>query len=178
MPETPSLPVTARRPSLLAAGVFVFGVLLWAFVVMGELTTSYGPGKRSMLMSEALAFVLVLVAAAAAWWVALSRSVEVAPPAGAFGTYVRGAVIAGLALALWLITLFCAIALAGGGSRSLDGPITMMLLIVSLAAALGGRRLAGLHVPAPAGGARILVRLVWVAASLLTFVAFALVAET
>jgi hypothetical protein len=174
LPEAEALaPFAApRRASLLGAGVFVFGVLLWAFLIMGELTTSYGPGKHGMLVGEALAVAFVLATSAAAWGAALRRSFATTPPSSPMATYARGAFVAVLALVLWLLVLFCATALGKAASKSLDGPITTVLLIVSVAAALGGRRKAGLGGAASTSRQRLIARLLWAGAGLLTFVAF------
>ena len=161
-----------RSPSLLGAAVFVSGVLLWAFVVMGELTTSYAPGKHQMLVGETLAVVFVLATSAAAWSVALRRSLATIAPATPLATYARGGFIALVAIAMWMAVIFCATVLGKAGSKSMDGPITMMLLILSVAAALGGRRLAGLHGKAATSRQRWVARLLWTGASLVSFVAF------
>jgi hypothetical protein len=162
-----------RPPSLVGAVLFVSGVLLWAFVVMGELTTSYGPGKHGLLVGEALAVVFVLATSAAAWGVALRRSLEATPPSSPQATYVRGAVLAVLPLAVWLVVLFGATALGKSASRDIDGPVSALLLLVSVAAALGGRRMAGLRGRPSTSRHRVLTRLTWVAAGLLTVVATA-----
>ena len=162
-----------RPPSLVGAVLFVSGVVLWAFVVMGELTTSYGPGKHGLLVGEALAVVFVLATSAAAWRAALRRSLEATPPSSPLAIYVRGTVLAVLALALWLVVLFCATALGKSASKDIDGPVSALLLIVSVAAALGGRRMAGLRGRPATSRHRLIARLTWVAAGLLTFVATA-----
>jgi len=161
-----------RSPSLLGAAVFVFGVLLWAFVVMGELTTSYAPGRHQMLVGEALAVVFVLATSAAAWGIALRRSLATIAPATPLATYARGGFIALVAIAMWMAVIFCATVLGKAGSKSLDGPITMMLLILAVAAALGGRRLAGLRGKPATSRQRWVARLLWTGASLVSFVAF------
>jgi hypothetical protein len=53
----------------------------------------------------------------------------------------------------------------------MDGPITSLLLIASVAAALGGRRMAGLRATASSMRQRVIMRLLWIGAGLLTFVA-------
>ncbi len=158
----------SRRYPQLGACVFVFGVLLWAFLIMGELTTSYAPGRHGMLVGEALAVVFVLATSGAAWGVAMRRSLEASP--NPMAVYARGALLAVVPLALWLFTLFCATALGKSGSKNMDGPITSLLLVASVAAALGGRRMAGLRASAASPRQRVVTRLLWVGAGLLTFV--------
>lgn len=166
-----ALRVAPARSSLLAGAVFVSGVLLWAFVIMGELTTSYAPGKHGMLVGEALAVVFVLATSAAAWGVALRRNLAVSPASSDVSTYARGAGLALLALLSWLLVVYMATAFGKSASKNLDGPIPLLLLIVSVAAALGGRRLAGLNGPASTARQRLVRRLLWAGASLLTFAA-------
>jgi hypothetical protein len=170
-PEALAPRALPRRSSLVGSALFVSGVLLWTFVVMGELTTSYAPGKHGMLVGEALAVVFVLATSAAAWGVALRRSLAVSPASSDALAYFRGASLALLAILLWFVVLFIATALGKGASKNLDGPISTLLLIVSVASALGGRRLAGLHGPASTSRQRLLRRLLWAGSSLLTFVA-------
>src|SRR5208337_5619923 len=137
----------------------------------GELTTSYGPGRHGMLVGEALAVVFVLATTAAAWGVALRRSLDATPPSNPLVIYARGAFLAILPLVVWLLVLFCATALGKAASKNIDGPITVVLLIVSIAAALVGRRMAGLPVQASTSRWRLTAQLLWVGAGLLTFVA-------
>lgn len=160
-----------RRHSQLGVCVFVFGVLLWAFLIMGELTTSYAPGKHGMLVGEALAVVFVLATSGAAWWAAMRRSLEASPPLREMVTYARGTMFAVVPLGLWLFVLFGATALGKSASKNMDGPITLLLLIVSVAAALGGRRMAGLRGSPSSTRWRVITRLLWIGAGLLTFVA-------
>ncbi len=160
-----------RRHSQLGACVFVFGVLLWAFLIMGELTTSYAPGKHGMLVGEALAMVFVLATSGAAWGAAMRRSLEASPSPSQMVTYARGTLLAVLPLGLWFFVLFCATTLGKSASKNMDGPITLLLLIVSVAAALGGRRMAGLRAAASTTRRRVITRLLWVGAGVLTFVA-------
>jgi hypothetical protein len=163
--------VAPRRHSLTGACVFVFGVLLWAFLIMGELTTSYAPGKHGMMVGEALAVVFVLATSGAAWGAALRRSLEASPASSPMATYARGTLLAVVPFAVWLFVLLCATALGKSASKNMDGPITSLLLIASVAAALGGRRMAGLRGPASTTRQRVLARLLWAAAGLLTLVA-------
>ena len=160
-----------RRYSLPGACVFVFGVLLWAFLIMGELTTSYAPGRHGMLVGEALAVVFVMATSAAAWRAALLRSLEASPASSPIAMQARGALLAVVPFVLWLFVVFCATALGKSVSKNMDGPITLLLLITSVASALGGRRMAGLRGPASSTRQRVITRLLWVGGGLLTFVA-------
>lgn len=160
-----------RRHSLLGASVFVFGVLLWSFLVMGELTTCYAPGRHGMLVGEALAVVFVMATSAAAWRAALLRSLEASPPSSPIAAQARGTLLAVVPFVLWLIVLFCATALGKSASKNMDGPITSLLLIASVASALGGRRIAGLRGAASTRRQRVVAGLLWAGAALLTFVA-------
>jgi hypothetical protein len=150
--------------------VFVFGVLLWAFLIMGELTTSYAPGKHGMLVGEALAVVFVMATSAAAWRLALLRSLEASPASSRIMMQMRGAMLAVVPFFGWLLVLFCAAAAGKSASKNMDGPITSLLLILSVASALGGRRMAGLRGPTSTRQ-RVITRLLWTGTALLTFVA-------
>jgi hypothetical protein len=184
-PAPPSAPVTPyrtaaeapltfaapRRASLLGATTFVFGVLLWAFVVMGELTTSYAPGKHSMLVGEALAVVFVLGTSAAAWRAAMLRNLELKPAVSSNLAYARSGVVAVGAIVLWWIVVVVAAGVGKAASKDMDGPISLMLLVLSIAAGLGGRRLASLRGPASTPRRRTVSRLLWAGAIVLTLIA-------
>ena len=100
----------------------MFGVLLWGFLVMGELTTSYAPGKHGMLVTEALAVVFVMATSAAAWRAALLRSLDASPASSSIGIQARGALLALVPLVGWLLVMFCATAAGKSASKNIDEP--------------------------------------------------------
>jgi hypothetical protein len=177
-PEAPAAFAAPRRASLLGATVFVFGVLLWAFVVMGELTTSYAPGKHSMLVGEALAVVFVLGTSAVAWRAAMLRNLALKPAESPALAYTRSGVVAVGAIVLCWIVVVLATGMGKAASKDMDGPISLMLLVLSTAAGLGGRRLASLHGPAATPRGRTIARVLWAVATVLTLVALVEIASS
>jgi hypothetical protein len=168
----PRAPVhVAPRRSAVGEALFVSGVLLWSFVVMGELTTSYAPGRHQMLVGEALAVVFVLTTTAATWGAAVRRNLALSPATAERAVYLRATAIAIAALMLWGLVVYVATAMGKAASRNVDGPITLMLLVLSLAGSLVGRRMAGLDEKAATARGRWLHRLLWTCAGLLTFAA-------
>lgn len=160
---------------VLGLSLWVFGVAMWSFVAMGELTTSYGPGKHDFLVSEGVAELFVFVVTVGAWGVALRKSLRSAPAKTSARAVLRGVGAALLSFVLWgFVTLF-ATAFGASSRDNLDGKITVLLALVAGAAALAGRRLAGLHRHDETQRERAVSRALWVGASLLTIVVLALV---
>jgi hypothetical protein len=149
----------------------VLGVTLWSYVVMGQLVTSYAPGKHSLLLGEGTAVLFVLVASFVAWLVAVRRSLGAAP-ASDIGARVARAVVVGMLASMSWCTLTAGAAVAGkSAAKNADGAITVMLLVVSIAALLYGRRLSPAPDAPPTQRARVVARALWTGAAVLTLVA-------
>jgi hypothetical protein len=162
----PSSAVTVWGPMLQ-----LLGVTLWSYVVMGQLVTAYAPGKHSLLMGEGTAVLFVLVASFVAWLLAVRRSLVASPAPGTGGRVARAVIVGMLASMSWC-TVTAGAAIAGkSAAKNADGSITVMLLVVSIAAIVYGRRLS----PAPdtqsSQRARVIGRVLWTGAALLTLVA-------
>jgi hypothetical protein len=170
LPEPAAPP--KERP-VLGLSLWVFGIAMWAFVVMGELATSYGPGKRDFLVSESVAELFVFAVTVGAWGVALRKSLVSTPARSTGRAVLRGAGVALLALLLWgFVTLFAAA--TGASSReNLDGKITVILALLAGLAAFVGRRLAGLGRHDKTPRERAVSRALWVGAALVSIVALA-----
>lgn len=150
----------------------LLGVTLWSYVVMGQLVTSYAPGNRSLLLGEGTAVLFVLVASVVAWLVAVRRSLVAAPAPGTGGRVARAIVVGTLASMSWC-TVTAGAAVAGkSAAKNADGTITVMLLVVSIAAFVYGRRLSPrLDDSHPSQRSRVVARVLWSGAALLTLVA-------
>ena len=154
-------------PPLVGSALYVYGYLLWSFLVVGELTTSYAPEGHGFLLGEAPAVVGVMAATAWAWIVVLRRALAVRRGVVAV---VRCSVVGGLAAVAWVLTLFLSAAAGHATSRSIDGSMTFFLLALSIGCALGGRRMAGLHVRARTPQRRMIDGIFWAAGAMLTCV--------
>ena len=149
----------------------LLGVTLWSYVVMGQLVTTYAPGKHSLLMSEGTAVLFVLVASFVAWLVAVRRSLAASPAPGAGGRVARAVIVGMLASMSWC-TVTAGAAMAGkSAAKNADGSITVMLLVVSIAAIVYGRRLSPAPDAQPTQRGRVIGRVLWTGAALLTLVA-------
>jgi hypothetical protein len=165
-------PPPRRRP-VLGLSLWVFGVAMWSFVVMGQLATSYGPDKRDFLVSEGVASLFVFLASVGAWGVGLRLSLAETPATSPGLGALRGITSAFLAFLLWgAVTLFAAV--AGSSSRdSADGKITVILTVLAGVSAYAGWRLAGLRTRAPTPRHRTVARVIGIVAALVTIVALA-----
>jgi hypothetical protein len=167
--------VALMRPRYAASPVFgsgmwIFGVALWSFLVMGQLATVVGPSRHDFLVSDGFAELFVAVASIVAWATALRRTLIEHPARNAFMATMRGVAMVLLAAITWLIVTVLATAVGKASAKNLDGWITVMLLALSFAAAVGGRRLAGFRRPdAPRMG--MTARVLWGGAALLTLLA-------
>jgi hypothetical protein len=150
----------------------LLGVTLWSYVVMGQLATSYAPGRHSLLLGEGTAALFVLVASVVGWLVAVRRSLLASPAPGTSGRVARAVVVGMLASMSWC-TVTAGAAVAGkSAAKNADGAITVMLLVVSIAAFLYGRRLSPrLDDSPPSQRARVVARVLWSGAAFLTLVA-------
>ena len=125
------------------SSLWVFGVSMWAFVVMGELATSYGPGKHDLLVGEGLAGTFVFCAAIASWAYALRRMMVSPPARGLVHGAARAVAVAFLAFVMWLVVTIAAIIAGEASRKNVDGKVTVTLLLLAGAAAYGGWWMSG-----------------------------------
>jgi hypothetical protein len=157
----------ARRPRpLLGPSLWVAGVLLWAYVVMGILTTTRLPfTSKRMPLSEGTAFVLVIAAYAAAGVLAVQRSLAISD--GDSGRRAGG--IAAGAIGFWMLFVFGALVLAVLGFP--EPLVTFLLILWSGFAVWFGRRLTNrAALPSP-GQNRVVTIGLWVGAAVVSLVA-------
>jgi hypothetical protein len=169
-PAPPFVPHASSAVTVWGPVLQLLGVTLWSYVVMGQLATTYAPGKHSLLLGEGTAVLFVLVASFVAWLVAVRRSLVASPAPGTSGRVARAVVVGMLASMSWCTVTAGASVAGKSAAKNADGTITVMLLVVSIAAILYGRRLS----PAPGGEptqrARVFRRVLWTGATLLTLV--------
>ncbi|HEX8792277.1 MAG TPA: hypothetical protein VF765_15085 [Polyangiaceae bacterium] len=168
----PFVPRASTAVTVWGPALWTFGIVLWSYVVMGQLATTYAPGRHSLLVGEGTAILFVLVASFVAWLVAVRRSLGASPAPGWAGRIARGFILGMLASMSWC-TVTAGAAVAGkSAAKNADGSITVMLLVVSIAALLYGRRLSPRPTdPPPTQRARTFTRVLWTGAGLLTLVA-------
>lgn len=156
--------VRDRRPRpLLGPWLWVSGVLLWAYVVMGIFTTSrFGPNRRPL--GEGAAAFWVLVAWVGTALLALQRSL--------FATggrpSARAAVIGIGSFALWVC--FVAVAVVLGQLGFPDDFVSLFLVVVGAALAWYGRRSTN-GSRGFSGENRLVAALLWIGAAVVTFAA-------
>jgi hypothetical protein len=171
-PEPTEVPVfvsaaNLRGPRpLLGPSLWVAGVLLWAYVVMGILTTTRLPfTAKRMPLAEGTAFLLVLVAYASAGVLAVQRSLVVAQG----DSRRRAAGIAAASLGLWLSSVFAAIFVAMFGFP--EPLVTFLLVLWSGVAVWFGRRLTNRGAPPPVEQNRVVTIGLWIGAAVMSLVA-------
>lgn len=154
------------RP-LLGPSLGTFGVLLWAYVVAGQLTTSWITGRP---LGNGVAVAAVVVATFAAWVLGLRRSLAVAPasPSGVVG---RGLGVGALCLAMFLVTLVFAVFVGTTVSPGHDFRIAFGLVVVAFVAVVFGRRLVTPEDRERTHVERVVTVALWATCLLLTFVA-------
>jgi hypothetical protein len=169
--EASAMVTPPRAWPIVGSSLWVSGVSMWAFLVMGELTTSYGPGKRDLLIGEGLANAFFFGAAVAAWVYAL-RQMMVTPPARRLAsTAARAVAVAALAFVMWLVVAIAAIIVGESSRKNLDGKITVTLMLLAAAAAFGGLRMTGFRRGESTPGARKAWLAIWFGAAVFTLVA-------
>jgi hypothetical protein len=167
-------PAPRPRP-ILGPSLSVFGVLLWAYVVFGQYTTSWFQGSAPM--GEGAAFFFVFVATAVAWAFAVRRSLVV-PVAGQYGLAGRAMSIGFLALAWCFITVVLAAVFGQASGKNIDWLITMVLVVVSVIAEIQGRRVTLPTRPPRTQRERMVAALLWAGAGAMTLAACAELAGT
>jgi hypothetical protein len=169
VPQEAPEPAPPRAWPVMGSALWVFGVSMWAYLVMGELTTSYGPGKRDLLIGEGLAAMLCLGAGIAAWVYAIRRMMASRTARGIVHGAARAVAVAALSFIMWLLVTIAATIVGEISRKNLDGKITVTLMLLAAAAAFGGRRMTRVQV-----GDNAAARKTWLAigigAALLTLV--------
>lgn len=159
-------PHPGPRP-VLGPSLWVSGVLTWAYVVMGILTTTrFGP--KRLPLGEGAAVFWVLAAAGSAGYFAVQRSLAVTQ-GGAIGPR-AGRIVSG-ALLIWLLFLIAAIVIGQVGD--VDGFMTLFLAVGGGAAVWFGRRLTDRGSAVP-GRPRHVAIGCWIGATVVTVVAMLL----
>ncbi|HWA77913.1 MAG TPA: hypothetical protein VG937_36515 [Polyangiaceae bacterium] len=168
--ELPAVDFKAHptRP-VLGPSLWLFGALLWAYVIAGELVVRSG-------FPEPLGWLGVLFVLGVTWFFAIERSFVEDPPAPnerlkrALSPLVA-------ALGLWIATLIVSTLIGATSRGDLDGLITVGLWLLSLAPFFGGRRMTGNRRPPIDPSRRPLGILLWIGAALVTLVALIPVLE-
>jgi hypothetical protein len=158
-----------RKPRpMLGPALSVFAALLWAFVIFGQLTTSWLLGTP---LGPKTAALLVLLTTTVALFTGLQRSRLVAPPRSVWRLAWRGLGIAVLAL-LFFVVVYVTAAVAGNATpRNHDLLIAFVLVLLSTVAAIAGPPVTS---PVPTERThrqRVALVVVWVSGVLLTLVA-------
>ncbi len=162
-PEGSHLP---RRRPVIGPALSVFGVLLWAFVVAGQFTTSLSLGRP---LDQKVAIGFVAVATLAAWIVHVRWS-AVAMPARSAGAMVpRAFGIGALAVAFFLVALVGS-TVVNSALRS-DLLIAVGLVALSTVAAAAGPRLTLRVRPERTHRERVTLAVFWIAGAVVTLVA-------
>jgi len=165
VPE-PWVPQKRPRP-ILGATLGVFGATLWAFVVVGQLTTSWSFGKP---MSQGFALTSVALVYFTAWATFFRLGERAAPPKTPTFAVARALAVGAAGLFAFAVALLAS-AIAGeiaGRTHPLVFPA--LLVGIAVGAVIAARRL--VHPTATAGRRRIPRALAWAAAILVTLVTF------
>lgn len=159
-------PPPPRRWPVLGPALSTYALLLWSYVVLGQLTTTLSAGTP---LGEGKAFFFVFAITSAAWIVAIRRSRAVAPPASLARLVTRAVGVAALAGFMFFLTVVFAafVGLAG----HLDFAIPFVLVLVSSGAVFQGRRLLVPDAPPRTQQERGVLMGVWMIAILVTFIA-------
>jgi hypothetical protein len=162
IPEEPlqavaaSFRAPARHP-LLGPAVWVFGVLTWAYVVVGELVVQLG-------LPEVLGALLVLSSTGYAWVVASGLG-DGAP------FVMKRLVSLALAIALFVTLLFFTVTAFGSQRRAYIAAVTVFLWFVSVVAFLVGRSWTPRERYARSTGDRLRSAAIWTLSVIATLIA-------
>ena len=167
MPVYPDFRAPKKPRPILGSALAVYGVLLWSFVVAGELATSWISGVP---ISQGSALFMVFAATVTAWVVALRRS-RAALPATTLGRFIwRGIGISALSFLFFFVTLIGA-TMFGQSTHGHDFLIAFVLVSLALTGIVMGPRLTLPIRPQRTQGARFIVISMWIVGVILTFVA-------
>jgi hypothetical protein len=159
----------SRLAILWGPALTLFGVVLWSFVVMGQLVTTFSPGKHDLLLGEVTGWFFVFAASVGAWVVALRQSFHVSPAVGFAKRVQRGLAFGILAVLGWGAAMILAVMV---GRSASDGAITVVLMLVASGSFLYGRRVwVESRGPRQEGRSNVLAVALWAGAGLLTFAA-------
>ncbi len=136
-PEDYSFAAPRKVRPLFGPALSMLGVLLWAFVVFGQFTTSWMFGTP---LGQGTAVLAIFLLTFAAWIAAVSRSRGALVPTTTVRFVARAVGIAVLAF-LFFVSCVIAATAFGGFSRGHDFLIAFGLVVVSLVAAIAGPRL-------------------------------------
>lgn len=168
-PYEAPLPVYGARVMrpLLGPSLGTFGVLLWAYVVAGQLTTSWITGRP---LGNGVAVAAVVVSTFAAWVLGMRRSLAVAPasPSGVVG---RGLGVGALCLAMFFLTVVLAVFVGTTVSPGHDFRIAFGLVVVAFVAVILGRRFVTPELKERTHVERVVTVALWATCLLVTFVA-------
>lgn len=159
---------TLRKPrTVVGPALSTFAVLLWSYVVFGQLTTSWLFGTP---LNQGFAFFMVFVTTVIAWIAGIRRS-RVALEPWSTGHLVWRSI--GIAVVAWLAFLVClsAASVFGALFRNHDVLIPFLLVVLSVLAAFAGAKVTSpLPITRTHRQRSVLVAL-WIAGLLLTLVA-------
>lgn len=167
-PENYSFAAPPRTRPLLGPALSVLGVLLWAFVVFGQFTTSWMFGTP---LGQGTSVLAILLLTFVTWIGAVRRSRVALVPLTTARFAARAVGIAVVAFLFFITCVIAATAAGGMMSRGHDFLIAFGLVVVSLIAAIAGPRMTtSAPLPRTHRQRSILVGL-WLAGALLTLVA-------
>jgi hypothetical protein len=168
----PQLPfATQRRPRpLLGPALSVYAMMLWAFVVAGQLTTSWLFGAP---LGQGTAVFMVFATTFAVWIASLRRSRMAVPPRSHGHLFWRAVGVGVVAFLFFFVTLIGATILARTSYRDHDFLVAFGLVVVSLVAAIAGPKLTTPTAPERTHGQRFALVAAWIAGTVLTLVAAA-----
>jgi hypothetical protein len=175
VPEPPEAPLVlpwgpqSKPPrTILGPALSVFGVMLWAFVVAGQYTTSWMTGTP---LNQGVAAMFVLVTTCIAWIASIRQSrIAVAPRSMAhlFGRVIG---VSALSFLFFILAVFVATVAGSAASRNHDFFIAFMLVVLATVAATLGPRLTSRIRLERTHRTRVALTLMWIAGALLTLVA-------
>jgi hypothetical protein len=166
-PEVFSFAPPRKPRPIIGPALSTFAIVLWTFVVVGQFTTSWPLGTP---ISQGAAAVLLVGMTFLAWAVSLRRSRVVLPPRSIVHFVGRGLGIAALAWILFVVTLVAATAAGEMSSRNHDMLIALVLLFLSLGAAIAGPKVTSPAPPERTHRERSMLAMLWIAGTLLTLV--------
>jgi hypothetical protein len=165
---------TSRLTTLWAPALSVSAVVLWSFVVMGQLVTTFAPGRHDMLVGEGMGALFVVGTSTTAWVRALRQSLHTAPVTGLSKRMERGLALGVLAFLGWALAMAVAIVI-GNAIGNADGVVTLLLLALAGASYFYARRLLRAERPVARG---VMTTVLWVSAGVITLAALVALAAS
>jgi hypothetical protein len=163
-PEQMNFNPGPRPRPLLGPIYWTYGVVLWAYVVLGQYTTDVAPWtSRDVPLGGGAAALLFILCGALALW----RSIAVSSPLPSrYPNAVRALVTFVVTILLWCSSLLIVCMLVGISGANSDVPFRLLLFVASLVALFFGRKWSrpqGIKLPREQ---RALVITLWVGAVL------------